>query len=242
MKPVIVALDTPSIEEAKQWIAEVAPFVGAFKVGLELLTAHGVPTVLHELIDVPIIVDLKLHDIPNTIGAAVKALRSFTNVFGVTVHASSGVDGMRAAVDAAEDAFGVIVVTVLTSLSESDCLRIYRGGVTETVAAMAGDAVNANVKGLVCSPQELDVLVGNVLVTTEGVSLFTPGVRPTWASTDDQARVMTPGDAITRGATAVIVGRPITRPPALMHRAQAAELVLGEVLHAQRTMTNRAAR
>jgi orotidine-5'-phosphate decarboxylase len=212
--PLIVALDVDSAEEAVRLAKSVAPHVGAFKVGLGLL--HGVgPGVATALVDLgkPVFADAKLHDIPSQVGAAARRLGRI-GVRWVTAHVSGGEKMLRAAqeglVETSGGYAGILGVTVLTSLGQPDLAAV---GIANTpgklVSKMARVAAGAGCEGIVCSPQELAVVA---TVAPELVRV-TPGVRPAGSGTGDQTRVMTPQQAIERGADWLVIGRPITSAP-----------------------------
>ena len=209
--PLLVALDLPTAEEATRMAQRLAPFVGGFKVGLELITGPG-PAVIAAIVELgkPVFADVKLHDIPNTAERAARNIGR-TGARWVTVHAAGGTAMMRAAVSGLADGSGgragVLAVTVLTSL---DAQAVTEIGVTGTpgkqVARLSRLAASAGVEGIVCSIREL----GDVAQVAPGLTRVTPGVRPTGSSGDDQARTAGPAEAIERGADLLVVGRPIT--------------------------------
>jgi orotidine-5'-phosphate decarboxylase len=207
----IVALDVGSAEEAVRLAKRLEPHVGAFKVGIGLLYGAG-PGVAAALVDIgkPVFADAKLHDIPSQVEAAARQLGRI-GVRWVTAHVSGGEAMLRAAVEGLADAShgyaGVLGVTVLTSLDTADLNAI---GINTTpgklVSKMARVAAGAGCQGVVCSPHELAV----VTAVAPDLTKVTPGVRPGGAPAEDQQRVMTPADAISRGADWLVVGRPIT--------------------------------
>lgn len=212
MKPdLIVALDVDSLDKALKLRDELAGVVDFFKVGKELFTAVG-PRILDELSGFRIFLDLKFHDIPNTVAGAVTAAVS-RRVDIVDVHASGGRTMMEAAVSAAKSAdhppriFGV---TVLTHLSDEDLAELGFGDRSrDQVVRLARLARASGLDGVVASPLEIEA----VLEATEGkLDVLVPGVRPKWASAShDQKRVATPEDVARRGARYVVVGRAITQ-------------------------------
>ena len=208
---IIVALDVSSLERVESLVRELAPLVGCFKVGLQLLTSVGAPEAvkfLHTL-GGKVFLDGKFDDIPNTVGeAAVAASRLGVAMFNV--HASAGVEAMMAAVQNKGNAL-VLAVTVLTSLGESDAHLIFGAPSKTKVLQLARDSKIAGVDGIICSPQELELL--GKQRELDGLLKITPGVRPEWAAAGDQKRIMTPAEAIKAGATALVIGRPITKPP-----------------------------
>lgn len=210
MRRLIVALDTVDLRQAQDWGAQVAPFAGLLKLGLEFFLAHG-QAGYRSLASVPIFLDLKLHDIPNTVAGGVRAVLPLRPRM-LTVHAAGGADMVRAAVDAAAVAGAekpmILAVTVLTSLNQ-DALKStgVEGTAAEQVLRLARLATAAGADGLVCSPREVSLLRREL---GPAVKLIVPGIRPAGSQAQDQARVMLPGEAIEAGADWIVVGRPIT--------------------------------
>ncbi len=225
---IIVALDVDSLEKAQRLVEELAPHIGCFKVGLELITSVGAPQVVkfvHELGGL-VFFDGKFCDIPNTVGNAAKSVAGL-GVKMFNVHASCGIEAMAAAVANKGDSL-VLAVTVLTSLEENNAHLIFGGPSKAKVLQFARDARLAGVDGVICSPQELELLVKQVELGD--LLKVTPGVRPEWAAVGDQKRVMTPGEAVKAGATALVIGRPITKPPAeIGSPADAAKYLSNEI-------------
>ncbi len=206
--PVAVALDTADLAVAVGWAGQVGPVVSTCKVGLELFLAHGAEAVhaVREASGRPVFLDLKLHDIPSTVGGAARALAGLEPAY-VTVHASGGADMVRAAVQALPGTL-VTGVTVLTSLDAAALARLGIAGTPlDAVRRLAVLAVGAGAGALVCSPQEVAAVRAEV---GPDIVLVTPGVRPAGGATDDQARVTTPEQALAAGADLLVVGRPIT--------------------------------
>ena len=206
--PIILALDTDEIATAVSWIDATHDSIDIYKVGLEFFLKFG-SVGLKELSqqgDFQLFLDLKLHDIPNTVSGSVKSIREIEPRF-LTVHASGGSAMIRAAADAAPE-IAITAVTVLTSLDEPE---LHKMGINSTPLALATtlatNSVSAGAKAIVCSP--LEVAAIRTLVGSD-VALITPGVRPADSNLEDQSRVMTPRDAILAGATFIVVGRPIT--------------------------------
>ena len=223
----IVALDFPSAARARQAAKAISPVTNFFKVGKQLFTAEG-PGFVRELVEGrnKIFLDLKYHDIPNTVGLAVAAAAEL-GVAMLNVHASGGAKMMRAATGAAAKAKNrplVLAVTVLTSLTDSDLQEIgVTGRSLDQVLRLAALARANGCDGVVASPAEAAELRREM---GTGFLIVTPGVRPAGSSQDDQARLTTPAEAITAGATHIVVGRPIT---AAADPAAAAQAVLGEM-------------
>jgi orotidine-5'-phosphate decarboxylase len=211
MQRVILPLDVSTIDEVKRLVEPLAAHVACFKIGLELISAglhvEAIRTVA--ALGGQSFLDIKLHDIPNTVGAAARNA-ALLGVYMFNVHISAGAAAMQAAV---ENAGGTKVfgVSVLTSLNEEDCDHIYGSGVEEMVRIFAKDAKLAGLAGLICSPKELSILRSSG--EFEGLQTVIPGVRPIWAESNDQKRVLTPAEAIRAGADYLVIGRPITKPP-----------------------------
>lgn len=208
---VFCAVDTPNLDEAVLLAELLAGEVGGIKLGKEFFTAQG-PDGLRRVASFGhrIFLDLKYHDIPNTVAGAVRAAAGLGCAF-VNVHASGGPAMLKAAVKAADDAGAdrpkLLAVTVLTSLDEDDLAAVGQTGpADQQVLRLARLAEQCGMDGVVCSPRETTMLrdtLGDHMV------LMTPGVRPDWSSADDQKRVMTPGDAVAAGSDYVVLGRPI---------------------------------
>jgi len=218
------ALDFPTWPAAEAFARAVAPEVGMLKVGLELFAAEGPAAVrAAAALNRPVFLDLKLHDIPNTVeGAARSAAASGASL--LTVHASGGAEMIRAAVRGAGAGLRILAVTVLTSLDADALARVGLAGPPEdAVVRLARLAVDAGAHGLVCSPLEVAAVRRAVGV---GPLLVVPGVRPTGASRGDQARVATPQEAVRAGADVLVLGRPLrdAPDPAAAARAVAASI------------------
>jgi len=219
---VIVALDVPTLEEARELAAALQGEVGWFKVGLELFGAHGPALVETIAAYGPVFLDLKLHDIPTTVQRAAERL-SALGVGLLTVHATGGPDMVRGAVAGFGDAGKVLAVTVLTSMSDRDLGAVGMPGASVQVPRLARMAVTAGAGGLVCAPQDVTEVRRAV---GDDVLLVTPGVRQAGSSDDDHARAATPAAAIAAGADLLVIGRPITRAgdPVAVARSIVAEL------------------
>ena len=208
--PIILAVDTPDLEIAKQWVAATQDSVSIYKLGLEFFLSFGQDGIraIQSETDAEIFLDLKLHDIPHTVQGAARAIENLKPRF-LTVHASGGREMIKSAV-LAVPATDVTAVTILTSLSEEDLFEIgYASPALESAVALAKMSVDAGARAIVCSPLEIAAIRSAVGPTPH---IITPGVRPlSEVGTDDQKRTMTPRDAITTGATFVVIGRPITK-------------------------------
>ena len=207
--PIILAVDTNSLEIAKRWIDATRESVDVYKLGLEFyLTfgSDGIRSIIDEF-GVEIFLDLKLHDIPKTVSSATSAVAALNPKF-LTVHASGGSSMVSAAVNAAPHV-GITAVTILTSLSEDELFRVgFANPALESAVALAELATSAGAQAIVCSPLEIAAIRA---VVSPGVKIITPGVRPAGTEGgDDQMRTMTPKAAMGEGADYVVIGRPIT--------------------------------
>jgi orotidine-5'-phosphate decarboxylase len=202
----IVALDLPDVAAAEAMIARLGDSVTFYKIGYQLAYAGGLPLV-RQLADggKKVFIDLKLHDIGNTVARGVESVARLGATF-LTVHAYP--QTMKAAVEArAGSGLKILAVTVLTSYDDGDLHAAgYRLGVSDLVEARARQAQVLGVDGLVCSPEEAAALRGTV---GHHMNLVTPGIRPAGSATGDQKRIMTPARAISAGADYLVVGRPV---------------------------------
>jgi orotidine-5'-phosphate decarboxylase len=209
LAPVAVALDAPDIDVAANWATAVTPHVSTVKIGLELYLRYG-PAVVATVrggSGVQVFLDLKLHDIPNTVAGAARAVAKLRPEI-LTVHAAGGAEMIRAAVAAVPETL-VAGVTLLTSIGDKDLAELgVEGSVSDAVRRMAVLAVEAGARGLVCSPQEVAAVRAEV---GPDILLITPGIRPAGATSDDQARIATPVEALKAGADLLVIGRPITQ-------------------------------
>jgi orotidine-5'-phosphate decarboxylase len=206
--PIILALDTKELETAKSWIEATNESIGIYKLGLEFYLKFGADGLrrLADAGDFKIFLDLKLHDIPNTVSAAVSSVVDLAPKF-LTIHASGGAAMIKAASDAAPNV-SITAVTILTSLSDSDLAEIgYAKNTKSSAASLARLASENGARSIVCSPFEASEIRA---VVGEKLEIITPGVRPTGAELGDQKRVMTPKEAVTAGANYLVIGRPIT--------------------------------
>ena len=218
----IVALDLPSVEAAEALVAQLDDAASFYKIGYQLAYAGGLAYV-EKLVGAgkKVFLDLKLHDIGNTVGQGVKSAARLGATF-LTVHAYP--QTMAAAVEARGDALRILAVTVLTSYDDDDLKAAgYETSVKALVARRAEQARALGIDGLVCSPEE----AANVrAVAGVGMALVTPGIRPAGAATGDQKRIMTPAAAIAAGADYLVVGRPIIAAP---EPRAAAEAIVAEI-------------
>jgi len=229
----IVALDTDHLAPAVALARRLAPLAGTFKIGSHLFTAEG-PRAIERVagLGAGIFLDLKFHDIPNTVAGAIRAAAALPGVHLVNVHASGGLEMMRAA---ARSAAGMrrrprlLAVTILTSLDTAALLEIgIAGPAVRRVVALARLAQKAGLDGVVCSAEELRAVRR---ACGRGFLTVVPGIRPAAAACGDQARVATPAQAIRDGADYLVIGRPIT---AARDPLAAAESILREMSDAMR--------
>ena len=222
----IVALDVSSVEAAQALVARLGDAVSFYKIGYQLAFAGGI-AYAHSLIDAgkQVFVDLKLHDIGNTVAQGVKSVARLGATF-LTVHAYPPT--MQAAVQAREGELRILAVTVLTSFDDADLKAAgYAATVAELVARRAAQAREIGVDGVVCSPEEaakVRAIVGDKLC------LVTPGIRPAGAEIGDQKRIATPAAAIAAGADYLVVGRPVIAAP---DPKAAAEAIVAEIAGAK---------
>jgi len=227
--PIFVALDVPTKEAALNLAHDLAPVVGGFKIGSELFTSGG-PEIVQAIraTGAAVFLDLKFHDIPNTVAKAVAA-GTRLDIQMLTVHTSGGLEMMRAAEESAQNTAGqaghaaplVLGVTVLTSMDARTLSELgWKPDVGKQVERLADLAVRAGLRGLVCSPLEIARLRQ---VLPEDIQLVTPGIRTGVEPADDQKRTLTPKEAIDAGANWLVIGRPIYAAP---NPHEAAEAIL----------------
>lgn len=225
------AIDTPDLDRARDLARRLKGIVGGLKLGLEFFSAHGPEGVRHVMADMgrpagagagpagsdpaPLFLDLKFHDIPNTVAAAIRATVPLAPRI-LNVHAQGGPAMMRAAAEAARDAAReagvprplIVAVTILTSLDPDDLLALgHDGTIGSQVLRLARMARDSGLDGVVCSAHEIALLRREL---GPDFTLITPGLRPAGSATDDQKRVKTPAEALAEGADYLVVGRPIT--------------------------------
>ena len=223
---IIVAIDLPDVAAAVDLSARLAPRIGLLKLGLELFSAAGPAGFARIAAQAPVFLDLKLHDIPNTVAAAVTALLPLRPAM-LTVHAAGGpamIAAARRAAEAGPERPILLAVTVLTSMDEAELAATgVPGGVAPQVLRLARMALDAGADGLVCSPLEVAALRGALGAEP---FLVVPGIRPAGHDAGDQARIATPHEAVAAGADWLVIGRPITRAadPVAAARAIAATL------------------
>ena len=208
--PIVLAVDTPDLEIAKEWVKATDGIISVVKLGLEFYLTFGNDGVrqIADSSQSDIFLDLKLHDIPHTVSGAARAVSSLRPKF-LTVHASGGTAMVQAASDAMPGTH-ITGVTILTSLSEKDVSDIgFKSQALDSAVGLAKIAVTGGARAIVCSPLEILAIRAAV---GDAITIITPGVRPLDSiGSDDQARTMTPREAIDRGANYVVIGRPITQ-------------------------------
>jgi orotidine-5'-phosphate decarboxylase len=207
-KPIIVAIDETQLSSFKQTVDSLDSNLCMIKVGSVSFNSIGHEALTYVAsMGFEIFLDLKLHDIPNTVKKSIEGLISLP-VSMMTVHTSGGLEMMKIAMNAVKDTnIKIFGVTALTSLSDADTDIIFKRTASDQVAAMLDLAQEAKIDGVVCSPHELDLVVAR-----KSLLSITPGIRLS-ESEDDQSRVMTPNDAISKGANHIVIGRPITNAP-----------------------------
>jgi len=220
----IIALDVPTQTEALKLVRELSPQVGFFKIGLQLYTAGG-PEIVRAILatGAKVFLDLKLHDIPNTVGKAVESAGRL-GVQMLTIHLSGGEEMIRAAIDGQQHNMSILGVTVLTSASEQTLRETgVSGKISNHVLRLAKLGVTTGIDGVVASPHEIQMLRAEF---GDQMKIVVPGIRPTWSEAGDQKRVMTPREAFQNGADYLVIGRPIIAHPS--PRAAVAK-ILGEL-------------
>jgi orotidine-5'-phosphate decarboxylase len=211
-KPLIFcALDTADIAQATRWAAQIGPVTGALKLGMEFINSfgpQGIEAVQKAAPGAALFIDLKFHDIPNTVAGAVRTICRNFNPAYLNVHAAGGRAMMEAAKAACEGDAKLLAVTILTSLKDEDLKHIgCVNGLIDQVVHMALMARDAGLSGVVCSAHEIEALRR---ICGPEFELMVPGIRPAGSDAGDQSRVMSPKDALQKGATHLVIGRPIT--------------------------------
>lgn len=221
------AIDTPDLARACDLARMIGPVTGGLKLGLEFFNAHGsdgVAEVMAAAPDASFFLDLKYHDIPNTVASAVRAVCSKVRPDYLNVHASGGYEMMARAKEACPDGVKLLAVTVLTSLDERALQEVGQSvPVQDQVMRLAELTQRVGLDGVVCSSHEIDILRH---ICGDGFILMVPGIRPVGAQVQDQKRIMTPQDALQKGASHLVIGRPIT---GANDPAQAARDILSQI-------------
>lgn len=224
---IFCAIDTSDLQKARDLIALVLPGGCGIKLGLEFFN-HGGPQAVYALMEEsgqpPLFLDLKYHDIPNTVAGAIKSVTMHVKPAFLNVHASGGLEMMQRARDACPADTKLLAVTLLTSIDDNEMNNVgYGGPLTERVVKLAELTKKAGLDGVVCSSHEIAAIR---TACGDDFILMVPGIRPAGASADDQKRMMTPKEAVTAGATHLVIGRPITQAD---QPAQAAQDILASI-------------
>lgn len=215
---IILALDVDTENQALSLVEQLSPTIGVFKVGMQLYNSCG-PQIVEKIHEAggKVFVDLKFHDIPNTVAAAGKVLTRL-GCYMFNVHAAGGREMMSQLVKGVQEEAALkkinppltLAVTVLTSISQSQLendMFITDKSVEDTVVTWAMMAQECGINGVVCSPQEITAIRN---ACGKDFKIVTPGIRPSWSAANDQKRITTPKDALTMGADYMVIGRPIT--------------------------------
>lgn len=219
--PIICAIDIKDIVQAENLCRQLSPHIGMVKLGLEFFLANGIEGVKRiEALGIPIFLDLKLHDIPNTVAQAIASLEPL-NIALLTVHTQGGYDMMQRAKEAAGDSVKVVGVTILTSMDDKDISALgYQASASDQALHLAELAKKSGLDGVVCSPYEIKPVKH---VCGEAFMTVVPGIRPSGSALNDQKRALTPKVAIDNGADYLVIGRPITQANDPLKAAQAIE-------------------
>lgn len=232
-KKLVLALDVENIDEAKRLVDELSPYVGTFKVGLQLFCGYGLEIVNYiKEKNSDFFLDVKLHDIPNTVEkASFNVIKNGANFFNV--HATGGIEMMKAAKKGAMEAAKkynkkkplVLAVTVLTSINQETLSRELsnKKSVEDFVIQLAKNAKTAGLDGVVASAKELKAIKNEL---GDDFIVLTPGIRPSWSNKDDQQRITTPKDAISDGADFIVLGRAVTKA---LDKTEAMEKIYKEI-------------
>ncbi len=231
---IIVALDVPTKNEAKQIIAELRDEVGAFKIGLQLFTSVGA-SFIREVVDdgIKLFFDVKFHDIPNTVAKASVEVAKL-GVWMFNIHALGGMEMMKKSADEVREFCDkenlqqpkIIGVTILTSHNEQILEQAgIENNIQKQVVNLAKLSAECGLDGVVASPQEVEIIRENVV--KDDFLIITPGIRPSFATNDDQKRVMTPAEAVREGSDYLVVGRPITKAD---NRIKAVRQIIDEII------------
>jgi len=211
---IFCALDTSDLDQAIQWASAIGPITGGLKVGMEFVNSfgpQGIESIQNASPDAALFIDLKFHDIPNTVAGAVKTTCARFSPAYLNVHAAGGKKMMEAAKDACGAHTKLLAVTILTSLSDEETNAIgYDRAISEQVVKMAQLTKSSGLDGIVCSSKEIEIIRQSCGASFE---TMVPGIRPQGSNAQDQKRIMTPQEAITKGATNIVIGRPITGAP-----------------------------
>lgn len=224
LPPIFCAIDKPDLNAAQKLCSEISNQNIGIKLGMEFFNALGPQGVLeihNSFPNTPIFIDLKYHDIPNTVAGAIKSITSHFKPAFVNVHAAGGLEMMRKAREACPNETKLLAVTILTSLDKEAISAVgYKENLKERVVQMAKLAQESGLDGVVCSSHEIEDIRK---ACGDDFILMVPGIRPAGSDADDQSRIMTPRDALTKGASHLVIGRPISQSD---NPAQAAQNIL----------------
>ena len=222
--PIFCAVDTNDKNKALELCAHIADLDIGIKLGLEFFNSfgpQGVKEIQDQYPNTPIFLDLKYHDIPNTVAGAIRAVTNIVQPAYLNVHAAGGRSMMTAAKEACPDGVKLLAVTILTSLNKEEITEVgYQSDVSFQVQQMAKLTKDCGLDGVVCSSHEIEIIR---MSCGEDFALMVPGIRPAGSDQGDQQRIMTPKDAMDKGATHLVIGRPITKAD---DAAQAAQDIL----------------
>lgn len=209
---IYTAIDTDNLDRAKELATQIGPVTGGLKLGMEFVNTfgpQGVQEIQNAYPDAEIFIDLKFHDIPNTVAKAVKTVSENLKPAYLNVHAAGGLEMMRAAKEACAPHSKLLAVTILTSMNEGELTNVgYQSNVSAQVQKMALLAKEAGLDGVVCSAHEIEIIRE---ACGEDFILMVPGIRPAGSDKGDQKRIMTPAEALAKGANHLVIGRPITQ-------------------------------
>ena len=219
---IFCALDTSDLEQAKQWASSIGPITKGLKVGMEFVNSfgpQGIEAIQKAAPDAALFIDLKFHDIPNTVAGAVRTTCARFAPAYLNVHAAGGETMMKAAKAECPASTKLLAVTILTSLSQNEIDAVgYGNDISDQVIKMAQLTESCGLDGVVCSSKEISLIRQNCGTSFE---TMVPGIRPQGSDTQDQKRIMTPQEAVQLGATNLVIGRPITGAPDPAQAAQA---------------------
>ncbi len=208
---IFCALDTSDLEQAKKWASAVGPVTGALKVGMEFVNSfgpQGIEAIQNAAPNADLFIDLKFHDIPNTVAGAVRTTCANFAPAYINVHAAGGQEMLEAAKDACGNDTKLLAVTILTSLDQEAIAKVgYQNELSGQVIRMAKLAENSGLDGVVCSALEIELVRK---ACASNFELIVPGIRPSGSDHGDQKRVIMPSEALDKGATHLVIGRPIT--------------------------------
>jgi len=222
--PFFTALDFDDLDKIQETIESVQPYSNYFKIGLEAVTKFGVSNLVEILkkYNSQVFLDIKIHDIPNTVAGAVRSAEQIGADF-VTIHSTTGKKALEEAVKNVKN-IKLLGVSILTSIDDDECLEIYGKNTEEKVLERASVLNQVGFYGMVCSAKEAKMIRSKP--EFDNLKLVTPGIRPSFSQKGDQARIMTPAEAVKEGVDYMVIGRPITQH---QYPAVAAKMILKEI-------------